>query len=142
MVRRNTLPAAPSPISDTFARTLLRSERLEARDTPSAGVGEDVLSLPHLPGMGSTYPTEVQPPAPTVKKPLLQEAPQAAIGRVLVGGPDQRRPGRQCGPARLVDQHVVGVVQAEWIQHQPGPHVGNHAQQGTPHVVGRRRRSV
>jgi hypothetical protein len=56
------------------------AERLEARDTPS-GAGEEVLSLPHLPGMGGVYPTEMQPPAPTVKKPLLQEP----RGRYAVG---------------------------------------------------------
>lgn len=82
MVRRNTLPAAPaSPLSDLFARTRLRAEPLEPRDTPSVAVGEDVLSLPHLPGMGTDYPIDVQPPAPTVKHPLLQDA----RGRYTVG---------------------------------------------------------
>ena len=40
-------------------RTPVRAvlERLEPRDTPSAGA-EDVLSLPHLAGMGGSYPVE------------------------------------------------------------------------------------
>lgn len=81
MVRRNTLSAAPSTLPGLFARTLLRPERLESRDTPSAGVGEDVLSMPQLHGMGSSYPIDTQPAAPTVKQPLLQEA----RGRYAVG---------------------------------------------------------
>lgn len=80
MVRRNTLPAAPSfNLSDLFTR--LRAEPLEPRDTPSAAVGEDVYSMPRLPGMGDQYPVAVQPPAPTVRAPLLEQV----RGRYAVG---------------------------------------------------------
>ncbi len=48
----------------------LNTERLEARDTPAVGI-EDVLSLPNLPGMGTTYP--VAQSAPTIKAPLLEQ---------------------------------------------------------------------
>ena len=75
MVRRNTISAT----TPAFCR--LHAERLEARDTPSAGGLEDVLSLPHLPGMGNTYPTALQPVAPTVKAPLLEQV----RGRYAVG---------------------------------------------------------
>ncbi len=82
MVRRNTLPAAPtSATAGLFARTRLWAEWLEPRDTPSAVAGEDVHSMPTLPGMGSQYPIDVQPPAPTVKAPLLQQV----RGRYAVG---------------------------------------------------------
>ena len=80
MVRRNTLPAARSfNLADLFTR--LRAERLEARDTPSVVAGEDIYSMPHLPGMSGQYPIDVQPPAPTVKQPLLQQV----RGRYAVG---------------------------------------------------------
>lgn len=80
MVRRNTLPAAQSVnLADLFTR--LRAERLEARDTPSVAAGEDIYSMPHLPGMSNEYPTDIQPPASTVKQPLLQQI----RGRYAVG---------------------------------------------------------
>lgn len=80
MVRRNTLPAATSfNLADLFTR--LRAERLEPRETPSVVAGEDVYSMPQLPGMGSQYPIDTQPPAPTVKQPLLQQV----RGRYVVG---------------------------------------------------------
>ncbi len=79
MVRRNTLSAAPSfTLGDLLTR--LRVERLEARDTPSAVAGEDVYSLPQLPGMGE-YPIDVQPPATPVAQPLLKQV----RGRYAVG---------------------------------------------------------
>jgi hypothetical protein len=78
MVRRNTLPAPTTlTLADLFTR--LRAERLEARDTPSVVAGEDVHSLPHLPGMGTDYPIDAPPPA--VKQPLLQQV----RGRYAVG---------------------------------------------------------
>jgi hypothetical protein len=56
------------------------AERLETRDTPS-GTPEEVFSLPRLDGMGDVYPTDLQPPVPTIRRPLLQEA----RGRYAVG---------------------------------------------------------
>lgn len=79
MVRRNTLPAATSfNLADLFTR--LRAERLEPRDTPSVVAGEDIYSMPQLPGMSSQYPVDTQP-APAVKQPLLQQV----RGRYAVG---------------------------------------------------------
>lgn len=79
MVRRHTIPAAKtSSLIDLIARTRLRAERLESRDTPSTVVPEEVYSLPQLPGM-NTYPTDIQPAV--VERPLLQQV----RGRYAVG---------------------------------------------------------
>lgn len=77
MVRRfNPAPASSLSVLDFPFRTTLRAEQLERRETPSAG-SEDVLSLPHLPGMGSVYPIDFQQAQP----PLVQQA----RGRYAVG---------------------------------------------------------
>jgi hypothetical protein len=80
MVRRFNPTSAPTQSTDQVLRTRMWAEVLETRETPSAGC-EDVHSLPHLPGMGSVYPIDLQPPAATVKQPLLQQA----RGRYAVG---------------------------------------------------------
>lgn len=78
MVRRFS-PITAAPTSSPFAfLTRIRAERLESRETPSAGVPEEVYSLPHLPGMSDTYPTDVQPLG---GQPLLQQP----RGRYAVG---------------------------------------------------------
>ncbi len=77
MVRRfNPAPAVTPTTLDLSFRTIMRAEVLERRETPSAG-SEDVLSLPHLPGMGSVYPIDMQ----TAQPPLVQQA----RGRYAVG---------------------------------------------------------
>lgn len=99
MVRRNTLSAPTSfHPADLFAR--LRAERLEARDTPSVVAGEDVNSLPHLPGMSSQYPIDAQPPA-QVKQPLLQQV----RGRYAVG-----TNGGGTAQVNVYDAHTGGLL--------------------------------
>jgi hypothetical protein len=73
MVRRNTLPAAPRSANTADLLTRLRAEVLERRETPSVSAGEDIHSLPHLPGMGTQYPVDVQPPPPSTGTHLLTQ---------------------------------------------------------------------
>ena len=69
MARRNPAHA------NTFRPAV---ERLEGRDTPAISTGiEDLASLPHLSGMGDSYPVETPIPARTA--PPTQTATQAPV---------------------------------------------------------------